>query len=180
MKQNFLLLIIIMGFTFLLLSGCDKEEPEHYSSNFPASSIELKERIQMPVFELPSATGDILHSKSLQSKTLLVIFFQPACQNCYGFLAGMEKLQNAYTEKGFTVVAIASGRITSNQLSGIYKKINTSYPLLTDTEASLHKKFGMNIIMPVTYLVTNKGTIVKKYLGHPDRQMLAVDIEKMF
>jgi len=180
MKRNFLLSIIILGGTIFLLSGCEKEEPEHYSSDSSGSSIELKEKVQMPVFELPSAKGDILQSKSLQGKTLLVIFFSPICHDCYSFLAQIEKLQGTLAEKGFTVIAIASGEIDSNELAKLHKKINVSYSLLTDRGAKLHKKFGKGILMPLSYLVSKDGKIVKQYLGHMDLQMLTADIEKIF
>ena len=179
MKKAPNLLIILVGLIILFLLGCEEKVADHYSSDFPTVSEEVTRKIQLPAFSLPSSLGDILESKSLKGKTLLVIFFSPTCYDCFSHLAEMETVQDSFAEKGFSVIAIASGSQTLSELVGIRKKLKISYPLLADREASLHKKFGEGIILPVTYMVNNKGFIVKSYIAHPSQQSLMVDIAKM-
>ncbi|MCB2181282.1 MAG: TlpA family protein disulfide reductase [Desulfobulbaceae bacterium] len=179
MKRFILVLYIMLGITLLVLAGCEKDESEHSSSYLPASSKVLTDKVQMPEFELISAQGEFIQSKSLQGKTLLVIFFSPTCPACYSFLAEMEKLQTTFMDKDFSIVAIVHGRIAAKKVAALYKKIKISYPLLIDQNKSLHKKFGTGVIFPILYLVNNKGIIEKQYLGHPEKQSLAVDIEEI-
>lgn len=179
MKRFILFLYIMLGITLLVLAGCEKDESEHFSSDLPASSKVLKGKVQMPEFELISAQGEFIQSKSLQGKTVLVIFFSPTCRDCYSFLAEMEKLQATFMDKGFSIIAIVHGRIAAKEVAALYKKIKISYPLLIDQNTTLHKRFGKGVIFPISYLVNNKGIIKKQYLGHPEKQTLAVDIEKI-
>ena len=90
----------------------------------------------------------------------------------------MEKMQSSATAQKISFVAIASGKSNLKLLHKVLAKEKLSFPVLIDPTASLNNKFGDYPLLPATYLVTTKGTIVKQYLGHPKLKILERDVEK--
>jgi peroxiredoxin len=179
MNHNHRFLLPFLFFAFFFFLGCERDKTASQSDQNSAETTTPVKQIQMPEFELQSWQGNMVQSSSLNEKVLLVMFFPPICFDCINFLSEMEKLQNSFTEKEFSFVAIATGEFKTDVLGKSLEKRHISFPVLLDPSGSLHKKFKRNTLTPITYLVTKERTVVKQYLNHPDLKSLKRDVKKL-
>lgn len=131
---------------------------------------------QMPSFELEDVvTGDAIASSSFQGKSLLVTFWATWCPPCIQEIPNLIKLQNEYSATGFSVVAISV-----DQEKGVVQKMvnrkEINYPVMM-ADKSVTRDFGGVYGIPTSFLVSKKGTVVKKYSGFVPHSVLVKDLK---
>jgi peroxiredoxin len=171
-------LLLPVLFFVLFFFACKRDNHNEKPGHNDNDGIVLSEPKAMPEIDLRSWQGDKVKIKPLEDKLLLIMFFSPACNECFSFMLNMEERQSSDTPQKLSFVAIASGNYKTDLLKKIIQKYNLSFPVLIDPTDSLRKKFGKFPLMPITYLVTTKGLVVKQYLGHPDLDRLELDVEQ--
>ena len=134
---------------------------------------------KMPEFSLPSALdGETVESKDFAGKVLLVTFFATWCPPCIQEIPTLIALQDAYREKGFSVVAFSVDEGSPEPLLNLIEKHGINYPVIM-ADNDVAKGFGGVTGIPVTFLVNRKGEIVKKYLGYVGHDALEEEIRKL-
>ena len=133
----------------------------------------------MPSFVLPDVvTGDNIDSKTFMGKTLLVTFFATWCPPCMQEVPDLINLQNKYSSKGFSVVALSVDESGPKVVKKLVEKRSINYPVLM-ADGSTAKSFGGVVGIPTSFLVNSKGTVVKKYPGYVPHIVLENDIKKI-
>jgi thiol-disulfide isomerase/thioredoxin len=131
---------------------------------------------KMPSFELEDVvTGDPITSSSFEGKSLLVTFWATWCPPCIQEIPNLIKLQNEYRDTGFSVVAISV-----DQEKGVVQKMvnrkEINYPVMM-ADQSVTREFGGVYGIPTSFLVSKKGTVVKKYSGFVPHSVLVKDLK---
>ena len=131
---------------------------------------------KMPPFELEDVvTGDPIASSSFQGKSLLITFWATWCPPCIQEIPNLIKLQNEYSATGFSVVAISV-----DQEKGVVEKMvnrkKINYPVMM-ADKSVTRDFGGVYGIPTSFLVSKKGTVVKKYSGFVPHSVLVKDLK---
>ena len=131
---------------------------------------------KMPPFELEDVvTGDPIASSSFQGKSLLITFWATWCPPCIQEIPNLIKLQNEYSATGFSVVAISV-----DQEKGVVQKMvnrkKINYPVMM-ADKSVTRDFGGVYGIPTSFLVSKKGTVVKKYSGFVPHSVLVKDLK---
>ena len=133
---------------------------------------------KMPTFELEDVvTGKSIDSSAFNGKSLLVTFFATWCPPCVQEIPNLIKLQNDYRDNGFSVVAISVDQekaVVQKMVSN--KEIN--YPVMMADQA-VTRDFGGVYGIPTSFLVSKKGTVVKRYSGYVPHSVLVKDLQQI-
>lgn len=161
----------------------------------------LKRGSQMPDFELPDATGNIVRSTDLRAKTALLISFYRGhwCPYCNLELKALQERLADFTAKGATLVAISPQ--TPDQSLTTQQKHALKFPVLSDSGNKVARKFGLvhtldehlrpiyqafgidlqahngdgsfELPVPATYLVDKNGIVLDAYVNVDYRERLS-------
>jgi thiol-disulfide isomerase/thioredoxin len=134
---------------------------------------------KMPTFSLPAVTdGRPIDSKDLQGKVLLVIFFATWCPPCMEEVPGLIDLQKELSRDGFSVVAFSIDEQGPRIVARMVKKLGVNYPVVMADENTVTGFGGIRGI-PTSFLVNQKGDIVKRYNMYVPRTVFAKDIKSV-
>lgn len=103
----------------------------------------LKETYQMPSFQLPDQTGNIISSDELLKKGPLVISFYRGgwCPYCNLELRSLQDHLEEFKENGATLVAISPEQPDGSL--DVSEKNNLQFSVLSDDDNIVAKKFGI-------------------------------------
>ena len=162
----------------LLLTGCTGQNETNPTS--PEGIVNLeKEGKQMPAFSLltPFSEDTVISSDSLNNKVILVNFFASWCRSCIEEISLLKTLQDRFGKKDFAIVALAVDTEDMEGLKNLIRKQKLNYPILLADE-EVKKEFGGIAILPTMFLVGRDGKLLKKYMGHIERDSLIQDIRQ--
>lgn len=133
---------------------------------------------KMPAFELEDVmTGQSVNSDIFEGKSLLVIFFATWCPPCVQEIPNLIKLQEQYGENGFSVVALSVDQ-EKNVVQKMVERKSINYPVVMADDA-VTRDFGGVYGIPTSFLVSKKGTVVKKYTGYIPHSVLVKDLKQV-
>ena len=140
--------------------------------------IDAEAATKMPSFELEDVvTGAPIASTSFAGKSLLITFWATWCPPCIQEIPNLIKLQNEYSANGFSVVAISV-----DQEKGVVQKMvnrkEINYPVMMADKA-VTRDFGGVFGIPTSFLVSKKGTVVKRYSGFVPHSVLVKDLQQI-
>jgi peroxiredoxin len=171
-------LYVILALGALLIAGCKDSSETELASPTGIGELHTEGR-QIPSFNLPSLqSGDtFISSDSFQGKVVLVSFFASWCRSCLEEIPLLKKLQNRFSDQGFSLIAMAIDHENKVGLKNLIQKRNINYPVLLADEA-VKNDFGGIAILPTMFLVDREGKLLKKYSGHIERESLVQDIKQ--
>ena len=119
----------------------------------------------MPDFELPDSTGkSVKLSEMIRGKKIVLInFWASWCGPCRLEMPTFEKLYTAQKNNGFTILAVAEDK-EREKLDQYLKEKPVSFPVLTDRDGLLSKKFKIEAL-PTTVLLDANGKIKQVHEG---------------
>jgi thiol-disulfide isomerase/thioredoxin len=132
----------------------------------------------MPRFNLVDAeSGEMVNSVSFEGKAKLVIFFATWCPPCMREVPILKQLQEEYGHDEFAVVALSVDRRRAD-VQRFLKRSEVNYPVLMADRAVV-QNFGGIPGVPVTFLVSKEGNVLRKYPGMVPHQILEREVKKM-
>lgn len=120
--------------------------------------LEVREKTPVPDVTLPTLEGRPLALKELRGKVLLVNFWATWCLPCQWEMPLMEKLYQAYRDRGFVVVAISVDQQGAGAVRPFVESRKLTYPVLLDTQLEGARSFGLRGI-PATFLIDRDGLV---------------------
>lgn len=134
---------------------------------------------KMPSFALESVfDGNVVKSDEFSGDVMLITFFATWCAPCVMEVPTFIELQNKYSDKGFSIVAISVDQAESSEVASFAKKNGINYPVLMATNSVL-QAFGGVYGIPTSFMVNRKGEVVKRYTGYVDSSVFIKDIKQM-
>ncbi|TCC98123.1 AhpC/TSA family protein [Pedobacter frigidisoli] len=125
----------------------------------------------IPSVVLPDATGKSFNlNESMASKPTILVFYRGGwCPFCRKQLSGMQTIEGDLTKMGYQIIAISTD--SPENLTKTMGKQHLTYTLLSDSELSASKKFGIAYVGPKNYEKTliegSNGKNVDKLLPVP-------------
>ena len=130
-----------------------------------------------PQFSLPSAKdGTVVNMKDYLGKVVLVNFFTTWCPPCRQEIPSLISLHKEYGPKGFSVIAISLDDDSSKVVAKFVDKMEIIYPVLM-ADDNVSRDFGGVIGIPTSFLVDQKGEVVKRFNGFVTHEVLQQEIE---
>lgn len=125
----------------------------------------------IPAVNLPDANGKLFNlNESAAKKPTILIFYRGGwCPYCNKELAGMQGIEGNLKKMGYQIVAISTD--SPDNLSKTIGKHQLTYTLLSDSELSVAKQFGLAYLAPKNYgdllIKSSEGKNVDKLLPVP-------------
>lgn len=164
MKKTYYLYVILTA--FLLVS--------FVFTASPAFAI-----FKMPAFSSREVTdGRPINSKNLRGKVLLVVFFATWCPPCREEVPGLVDLQKELAPDGFSVIAFSVDEQGPSVVASFVKRLGINYPVMM-ADGATALGFGGIRGIPASFLVNQKGDIVKRYIGYVPHSVLVNDIKSV-
>lgn len=143
-----------------------------------------------PVFSLPSTDGSNIISSDLRGSTVVLYFYpKDDTPGCTKEACGFRDNYDVLTEKGVVILGVSRDSIESH--NKFTNKYSLPFPLLTDPEAEIAKKFGAygekkmygrvyEGVLRQTFLINKDGKIGKiwrrvKTATHAEEVLSAVE-----
>ncbi|MFQ5694345.1 MAG: peroxiredoxin family protein [Nitrospinota bacterium] len=150
-----------MGLTGWKLISASKAGGKDYLKTLGIQKFQ--DRPQAPPFVLPDVNGNTVRLADFKGKVVLLNFFATWCTPCRWEMPEMERLHQAYKEKGFLVVAISIDR-SRGVIPPFVKEMNLTFPVLHDPDLQVARKFGARGL-PSTYLIDAQGKVIGSATG---------------
>ncbi|ADG92986.1 Redoxin domain protein [Arcobacter nitrofigilis DSM 7299] len=174
--KYFLLLLT----TLFLFTGCD-EDAKTVIKDSPSFN-ELKEKKNEDIYNLVTTQGkkisleyskDILTSKDLNGKIILINFFATWCPPCKEELPVFAKLTEKYPNDFEVVSILFKDEISKSDLEVFMKKYKMNFPVTVGGDNERLAKDINNIQkIPESYLFTKDGVLIDKFIGPVNEQAL--------
>jgi len=123
-------------------------------------------------FTLQDMNGRTVKLSEYRGKVVLIDFWATWCPPCRAEIPHIEKIHNAYKDKGLVVLAISIDQGDWDLVKSFLKSYGVTYTVLKGTD-DVQMKYGVRTI-PLTLILDKNGNIAKQYFGFGDED----DLEK--
>jgi len=163
--------VVCVGFLGLLLWGILHKEPLT-----GLSGITMVNR-QAPDFTLTTFKGNTISLKSLKGKPVVINFWASWCPPCRFEAPLLEGIWRAYRNRGVVFLGVDLQDREKDALSYI-REFNITYPNGPDLTGEISINYGVSGL-PVTFFVSRKGEIVRRWVGAVEKEMLVSATEEI-
>lgn len=125
-------------------------------------------------FRLDALSGERIALADFQGKVVVLNFWASWCAPCLREMPSLEKLHQKYHQRGIQVIGVA---VVSNE-SDVPQKVRqtgVTYPILFGNKR-LIAQYGSFSDLPTTFIIDEKGTIVRQLSGSSDYKTLENEI----
>lgn len=131
-----------------------------------------------PSFELQSVTGETIKLTDMEGKVVLLDFWAVWCGPCRKSMPFFQELQDKYGKDGLEVIGVhVDDRMPGPEKVAEYlAKLGVTYTNVV-SNVDTDDEF-MIFAMPTTYVVDQKGIIVKRHIGY-DPATAPAEIEEI-
>ncbi len=121
-----------------------------------------------PNFTLPSLEGKKVELKSLLGKgPVFIHFWATWCKPCLEELPHLDRMGQAYKDKGLVMVAIAiDDPKSANKVKPLVKSRRYQFLVLLDTAQEVANLYHAQDVMPSDFLLDAQGNIRKSHTGY--------------
>ena len=120
-----------------------------------------------PEFVLPSLDGRTVRLSGHQGKVILLNFWATWCPPCRAEMPSMERLYQAYRDRGLVILAISSDRMGRSVVEPYVQERGLTFPVLLDPGAEVFSQYGVRGL-PTSYLLDRQGRVFSADVGARD------------
>lgn len=128
-----------------------------------------------PDFKLMYFDGRIATLNKMRGKVFLLNFWATYCLPCVEEIPNLNQLFKKYHDKGFTILGVAMDD-DLYQAKYFMENQTVNFPVVARSY-HIEQDYGVSC-MPMTYLISKDGMILKIYKGKPDFADLEARIQK--
>ena len=114
--------------------------------------------------DLNNKTVDL---NQLKGKVILVNFWASWCPPCVHEMPSMQRLQNRFFAKGFTILGVNMAEDEKTVRHFLNTKVDIQFPVLFDSDGAALKSWGV-FAFPTSYVIDKKGKIRYAIFGGVD------------
>lgn len=118
-----------------------------------------------PDITLQLIDGKKLKLLSLRGKPILVTFWATSCPGCIKEMPHLIELHEELHAKGLEIIGIAMPQDRPDYVMEMVKQKKIPYLISFDLKGEAVRAFGNVSLTPTTFLIDDKGQIVKKKIG---------------
>jgi thiol-disulfide isomerase/thioredoxin len=133
-------------------------------------------------FVLRDLSGKRVSLKDFSGKPVVVNFWATWCPPCLQEMPIFEELQKKYATSGLTFLGInvdvETGSASEPKVAATAKRLGVTYPVLL-SDRSLTAGYGSVPMLPETFYINRKGTIVEDVWTHTDKPGIEAHIQEI-
>jgi thiol-disulfide isomerase/thioredoxin len=126
-----------------------------------------------PEFTLLSADSKQISLSDYSGKVIYLDFWASWCAPCRSTLPWMNELQSKFSKDNFSVIAVNLDQ-NSEKAKQLVEELGLNIPILYDSQGKIAKLFELPA-MPTSYLINQRGELVRSYLGFRDGDSKAIE-----
>ena len=165
-KQSALALFVLVavGSSALLITGCVKERPWQIGSPAPEiSCLDFNDRtVKLSAF---------------RGKVVVLRFWTTGCNGCIVGMPALDSYRNKYPEKDLAVLAVNMGN-PKPLAAAFVRDLHLSYPLLLDPVLIATRKYGV-ILSPTQFFIDRQGMARKVVAGEITQDLFEKTVEAL-
>ncbi len=163
--------IMVFGFLALLVWGMLNKEPIT-----GLSGVTLVNR-PAPDFALTTFNGNTISLQELRGKPVVINFWASWCPPCRIEAPLLERTWRAYKERGPIFIGVNIQDRKEDALNYI-REFDITYPNGPDPAGEITIDYGV-AGLPVTFFVSRKGEVVRRWVGAVEKSLLINAIEEI-
>ncbi len=137
----------------------------------------LKNTPKAPHTTFTLLSGQSLTSASLQGKVYGVHFWSTSCSTCIQEMPALIQLYQRFHPQGLEWIAVAMKGDSIDYLRNYSQTHHLPFMLALDN-GELAARFGKVALTPTTFIIDQKGHILKTYIGTPNFEALSALLAK--
>jgi thiol-disulfide isomerase/thioredoxin len=130
----------------------------------PRRGLALAPGDPAPSIEGRMLNGDVFHWKWSDHALTVLNFWSTTCEPCKVEMPELQKLSDRRKKDGLAVVGVLMDVVPAAEALDMGVKEGIRYTLVRGNNAIEAQWEGV-LVLPVTYLVSRQGTIVRRYVG---------------
>ncbi|MCC7006423.1 MAG: TlpA family protein disulfide reductase [Ottowia sp.] len=139
-----------------------------------------------PAVTFTLLSGQTQSLAALRGKMVIVHFWATSCPTCIKEIPQFTRLYKQFNVQGLEMFAVTMSYDPPMYVANYTRTRQLLFPVAMDSDGSIARAFGDVQITPTTFLIDQRGNIVKRYVGEPDwaqfetllTQKLSVVLEK--
>ncbi|WP_079509089.1 redoxin domain-containing protein [Mesobacillus jeotgali] len=135
------------------------DDPEAIEASNISTGIDAG--MMAPSFTLKNLRGEEVDLKNYRGKKVMINFWATWCPPCKKEMPAMEELYKNYSQE---VEILAINLDPANDVKTFVKENNLTFPILLDELASTQQTYQV-VSIPTTFIIDEKGQILKKHIG---------------
>jgi len=120
-----------------------------------------------PSLRLSNLKDKTVDLKDLKGQVVLVNFWASWCPPCVHEMPSMQRLQNRFFSKGFTILGVNMAEDKKTVQQFLDTKVDVQFPILFDKNGAALKSWGV-FAFPTSYVIDKKGKIRYAIFGGVD------------
>ena len=156
---SLLLLTVLMFFIAIKIIPTDLE-----------NSLTQTRFEQMPQFSIKEMSGNVVDSKTLEGKVVILDFFGTWCKPCIGELKELDKIQMTFKDDKdvvFYVIDADYGNDSPEKFKAFIDKHNYKFKFAYDYDSKIYKLFKLQKLgIPVTLIIDKEQNIRVQHVGY--------------
>lgn len=120
---------------------------------------------QAPDITLQLIDGNKLQLSTLKGKPVLITFWATSCPGCIKEMPHLIELYHELHAQGLEIIGIAMPYDRPDYVMEMIKRKKVPYRIALDLKGEAVQAFGKVSLTPTTFLIDDKGKIVKKKIG---------------
>lgn len=122
---------------------------------------------EAPEFALANLAKDRVRLSDHRGHVVLVSFWATWCPPCRAEMPSMEKLYQAYRDRGLVILAISGDRTGRQVVDSFVEELGLTFLILLDPAGEVFAQYGVRGL-PTSFLVDRQGRIVSAEAGARD------------
>lgn len=123
--------------------------------------------------------GSRVTTDDLRGKVVLVNFWATSCVTCVKEMPQIAATHEKFRDRGFTTIAVAMSYDPPAFVSRFAETRQLPFAVAIDNTGEIARGFGDVRLTPTTFLINQRGEIVKRYVGEPDFAALHVLVDRL-
>lgn len=157
----FVAMLLVVGFGLARRQGIFLDSPSVEGRRQDERSVIA------PGFVLPGLTGGSVRLSDYHGKVILLNFWATWCPPCRAEMPSMEKLYQAYRDRGLVILAISSDVGGKPVVEPYVQERGLTLPILLDPEGEVFSQYGVRGL-PTSYLLDRRGKVFSADVGARD------------
>lgn len=135
--------------------------------------------LKVPAEDMVLLDGSRLSHASFQGRITLVNFWATSCSICVAEMPAMVDTYQRYRSRGFSLVAVAMKHDAPSSVVHFSQTRELPFPVAIDNTGAVARAWGDVAVTPTSFLVDQRGNILKRFQGAPDFASLHTLIESL-
>ena len=127
----------------------------------------VKHPIPASDFYLRDLQGKLVRLSDFRGKVVLLNFWATWCPPCRKEMPSMQRLYQAYKDKGLEIVAVSVDTASSGEVRAFTEKLGLTFTALHDRDSLVSRLYSSPGV-PSSYLIDVQGKLAYRVLGEYD------------